>query len=319
MTRRDGSGKGCAPSSSFPGSGRGASRLIASLLLLVCGAAGPAEDKARPLLWNARADKQNCPLSSDAVWVDYARGQDCIRYFSGGDVERAPVAIVIFHGDRSGLIGRRPEDIHGNTAREQEAIAERTAQRVGLPVLVVARPGTYGSSGNHFRRRQPSEFLALNAALDEIRARYRIGWFVLLGHSGGATAAAALLTMGRRDIVCAVLTSGAFSLLERARIVSEEEGRAVQPGLDLTGLPSPYDPLDHVEGIVRDPARMVLVIGNEKDRVTPFPLQKKFADALRRQGHRVRLIDHAALAPDYHDLKDSIGLAMAARCARGGA
>jgi hypothetical protein len=40
--------------------------------------------------------------------------------------------------------------------------------------LIIARPGTYGSSGNHYRRRQAEEFRALNAAVDAIKARYAI-------------------------------------------------------------------------------------------------------------------------------------------------
>jgi len=186
-----------------------------------------------------------------------------------------------------------------------------------VPVLVVARPGTYGSSGNHAERRQQREFLALNAAFDAIRARHRIGRFIVFGHSGGATAAAALLTMGRTDISCAVLTSGAYSLIERARMVRAQQGRQQRRGLDLTGLPSPYDPLDHVGGVVRDQTRMVFVIGNEKDRVTPFILQRKFAEALRRRGHKVRVINHPAIGPSFHDLKDGVGMKTATDCARG--
>lgn len=137
------------------------------------------------------------------------------------------------------------------------------------------------------------------------------------GHSGGATVGAALLTLGRTDISCAVLTSGAYDLINRARMARELYGWKVRPGYDTTGLPSPYDPLKHVAGVVHDPGRMIVVIGNKKDRTTPFVFQKKFADALRSRGHRVRLMTHPAKPPSYHILKDSIGLMTAARCARG--
>jgi len=96
----------------------------------------------------------------------------------------------------------------------QKSRTERTVQVFGVSVIVLERPGTFGSSGNHLRRGQVAEFLVLNSALDAIRQRYNIQQFVLMGHSGGATAAAALLTLGRNDVSCAVLTSGALGLLD---------------------------------------------------------------------------------------------------------
>lgn len=288
-----------------------------ALLLSGVPALSAAEGPMAPLPWNWQANKENCPEPADAVWVDYPNGQDCIRYFTGGDVIDAPVAIIIFRGDRTGAAHREPENIRYNTPHEQRAVAERLARQTNLPVVIVARPGTYGSSGDHAKRRQLKEFLALDAALDAIRVRHGISRLVLVGHSGGATAAAALLTLGRNDISCAVLTSGAYALLERARILREQNGQKVRPGLDTTGLPSPYDPLEHIGGIVHDADRKIIVIGNLKDRVTPFRLQEKFVLALRGNGHAARLKTHSALPPKYHDLKGSVGLKTAARCAKG--
>lgn len=294
-------------------------RYLISVTLLLAGAtidSRPAE-ATEPLPWNWTADRQSCPISSGAVWAEYAGGKDCIRYFASGDIEGAAVVIILFRGDRGRAARQSPEEIRQNTAREQEAIAERMARRLDLPIMVVARPGTYGSSGSHFERRQASEFLALNAALDEIRARHGIQRLVVLGHSGGATAAAALLTFGRTDISCAVLTSGAFSLLERAQLLADREGRDLRPGYDLTGLPSPYDPLEHVDGVAHDPARRIILIGNANDRITPFVFQREFAEALKREGHNIEVINYPARPPQFHNLKDSIGLKTAARCARG--
>lgn len=297
-------------------------RLKASLvfgrILFGC-AMVPAGGRAEaPLLWNQPADWANCPVSSSAVWAEYDSGHECIRYFAGGAVDHAPTVIILFRGDRHKAARREPEEIPDNTAEVQEDIAERIAQQLGFPVIVVARPGTYGSSGNHFRTRRRPEFLALNAALDEIKERYRIGRFVLYGHSGGATTGAALLTMGRIDISCAVLTSGAFSLVERGRLFDEQMGRPPIDRLNSETYSDLYDPLDHVEGIVHDPQRRILIIGNENDRITPFAFQKAFADRLKTAGHKVQLINYPAVEPDFHNLKNAFGLKMAARCARVG-
>ena len=221
---------------------------------------------------------------------------------------------MIFKGDRVSLIKRPPQEIPANTADAQRHQAQAIFQRSGLPTLIVARPGTYGSSGNHYRRRQAEEFLALNAAVDAIKARYGIARFILSGHSGGATAASALLTSGRRDIDCAVLTSGAWGLLERAERMRKERGEAPAPELDGTGLANPWDPLDHIADIANDPTRLILVIGNRQDRNTPFDLQTRFAQALQEHGHQVKQLERPAVAPEYHDLQGNPGVSAIALC-----
>ncbi|ALR20658.1 MULTISPECIES: alpha/beta fold hydrolase [Sphingobium] len=286
--------------------------LFPALALLGCGAATPVDQSSVPLVWGAPADKAQCPVS-DAVWAEYPSGEDCIRYFVGGAVDGAERVIVFFRADRHRLARRPPADIPENTARQQQAIADRMARRYGHPVILVERPGTYGSSGNHLRTRYSAEFLALNATLDRLRERYKLKSFVLYGHSGGATAAAALLTMGRRDISCAVLTSGAFSLLERARYMDARAGKTPRASLAA----HVYDPLVHVDGIVPDSSRRIIMIGNEHDQITPFALQRKFADVVRKKGHRIDLINHAAIGPDFHNLTASVGMRTAASCAGG--
>lgn len=261
-----------------------------------------------PLLWNQPASREHCPTGDEAVWVHYPQGNACMRYFSAGNLQAAPLAVVMLKGDRVSQIKRPPETIPGNTAADQRRQARAILRQTGLPTIIIARPGTYGSSGNHYRRRQAEEFQAIDAALNAIKARYGIQRFILSGHSGGATAASALLTTGRRDIACAVLTSGAWGILERAQRLRQQRGEAPAPALDGTGLPHPWDPLDHISGIAADPFRLILVIGNPQDRNTPFDLQARFADALREHGHRVELLERPARPPLFHNLTGNAGI-----------
>lgn len=281
-------------------------------LLLLVGVVAHAET---PLLWNQPADKQTCPIGDDAVWVHYTGGAACIRYFSAGSLRDAPLALVVFKGDKVSLIKRPPQEIPANTADAQRHQAQTMLRQSGLPTVIVARPGTYGSSGNHYRRRQAEEFLALNAAVDAIKARYGIQRFIFVGHSGGATAASALLTYGRRDIDCAVLTSGAWGLLERAERMRKGRGEAsTSAERDTNGLAHPWDPLDHISGIAPDPSRLILVIGNPQDRNTPYDLQARFAQALQAHGDQVELLERPAVAPEYHDLQGNAGIRAIALC-----
>lgn len=269
-----------------------------------------------PLLWNSAPDRASCNDPDSALWVESASGESCIRYFSGEALEGAPVVIVMFHGDRDKEMRQAPELIAGNTVAAKDKQAATLSRRAHVPVVIVARPGTYGSSGNHLHRRQASEFQPLDAALDALRARYSIGRFVLLGHSGGATAVAALLTLGREDVQCAVMTSGAFDLLKRARMVRQKRGLPPREGRDTNGLLNPYDPLEHVDGIAKIPGQALFVIGNPEDQITPFALQQNFFAALLAAGLPAQLIDAPAVSPTFHHLRNDIGLKTAARCAR---
>jgi pimeloyl-ACP methyl ester carboxylesterase len=177
------------------------------------------------LHWNQPAVRANCPDRRGYLWVQPVEGPACIRYFASDEIDGARVAIVQFSGDRDGVMDQPPTRIPGNTEALRTLDAQRSRDRAGVPWIFMARPGTYGSSGDHRRRREPVEFHALDAALDALMQRHQLQRIVILGHSGGATAGAALLTMGRTRVACAVLTSGAYGLLERARMLGMSKGR----------------------------------------------------------------------------------------------
>lgn len=274
-----------------------------------------APDSSDGLQWNQPARRAACPNAPGFAWVEHAHGQECIRYFAGADIHGAPVVIVQFYGDRDRVMRQPIETIRNNTRQSQEGYAAAQTRRAGgLAVVVMARPGTYGSSGDHRQRRQIKEFYSINAALDVLQERYAIEELVLLGHSGGATAAAAVLTLGRPNVRCAVLSSGAYSLLTRAEMLREAAGRAPRPGRDTTGLENPYDPLEYVAGIVHDSTRQIIILGDARDTVTPFALQQDFAAALKAAGHRVAVEEHPAAEPSHHRVVDNIALKKAARC-----
>lgn len=283
-------------------------------ILLFSPLAHPSPEDGSPLAWGSAANRETCPDEASYAWIEHAQGFDCIRYFVGAEISQAAVVIVMLSGDRDRLLRRPPEEIRNNTRRTREAIATKLSEQSGVPVVLVSRPGIYGSSGDHRQRRQAREFLALDGALSSLRLRYEVGQFALLGHSGGATAAAAILTLGRDDILCAVLTSGAYDLAERTRRRALEAGRHWTENLDTTGLDQPFDPLHYVEHIVPDPRRRIYVLGNPQDKITPFDLQKKFAAAVAAAGHYVELRIAPARAPTFHDLLDDTGLKTVSEC-----
>lgn len=271
---------------------------IASLCGIAAQPAGAASDTFVPV--------EVCQTSVRSVVVETKLGRACIRYAASRGVQGAPLAIMSFHGDRDA----RAEAKKDFQAIELERLktAQQYADTYGWPWVMIARPGVYGSSGDHRARRELLEFLALDAAVSAIKSRYGVQQLALMGHSGGATAVGAMLTLGRDDMVCAVMTSGAFSLLER------QERRSVAAGRKLTNADHDYDPLDHVRGIRPAPNRRIIVAGDPRDTNTHFDLQKLFAERVRAAGHGVELVELRGVAPTYHNVGTQ-GLKLAAACA----
>lgn len=263
----------------------------------------PYNSKDSFLDWGAIADKEVCPDQESYLWVDYDSESGCIRYFSSGNLEGSDTVIIHFYGDRYIDDNKKIQEIKNNKRFLQEGYAKRKSNVLDKPYVVMARPGTYGSSGKHKNKRMKEEFLLLNNAIDNLKKRYSIKNIVVVGHSGGATVGAALLTLGREDIQCAVLSSGTYNYMPREvnRIMSR------QKNYDFSKMPKimgeRYDPIFHTEGIYHDESRKVFIVGNEKDKNTPFNLQVSFAWKLISEGHNnTHVITADAEPPMYHNI-----------------
>jgi hypothetical protein len=244
-----------------------------------------------------RIKREECDRLKLAVWVEHGYGSECIRYFPSSKFESAPRAVFFFHGDV--LDGRNPlpsasvNNSVGGKLKEVQGLAGAN----GVPFVAVARPGVFGSSGAHADRRRPKEFHSLNAAVDAIKTKHRIGEIILSGQSGGATAVGALLTMGRTDVACAVATSGGYDVLGRAL------HRGVRRiGCDTTLHCDPYNVVDFTSGVAQNPVRRIFVIGDPLDSNTPFGFQKAFAEKLRAAGHSVVVVEAKGEGPEHHRL-----------------
>lgn len=249
-----------------------------------------------------------CGMTTDAVWVVVDGQGDCIRYFKSKVMPDANELVYVwFHGDRiSGGAATSYYRATANPERQQKDAAWK-ADFLGRPFIQISRPGVYGSSGNHSRRRTPREVMLMERALNGIQERFRIKSFMLVGQSGGGHLVASLLAY-RRDVRCAVITSGVTAVKERYR----ERGRA----FDYTELADSeiYDPIGHVSEVVHDPERWVYVVADPRDQNVPASTQKSYADALKAQGNNVRYIEvERGTGSKNHGL-DMVGLEYALKC-----
>lgn len=251
-----------------------------------------------------------CEADNNRVHVRFADGSACISYFvSTGPVRTGPT-VFFFDGD---VPLERFEAVHS-----QLPAIHRTVQRWSEATLTryvfVSRPGVFGSSGNHAQRRTPSEMLAMNAAVDAIKARHGIGRIVLAGQSGGSTVAASLLTLGRRDVACAVLGSGRFNVVESVTAFRQQRGLREIPQERLRN--ANFDPTDRLASITSDPTRRIFVIGDPEDTRTLFAQQTRFADQLRALGHHAVAIEAIGTGELMHGVT-YLTLPVAGQCARG--
>lgn len=88
------------------------------------------------------------------------------------------------------------------------------ADRLRVRYVYISRTGLQGSSGNHGDRRLPKEAFVTNAVVDGLKSKFGFDDIALTGQSGGATIAASLPTLGRKDVRCEVLGSGATEAVD---------------------------------------------------------------------------------------------------------
>lgn len=284
-------------------------RALVVLLMLACCAAAPVradepEDEEFPeseVIRGKRTSKESCEQTRDAVWVEHRLGSECIRFFPSKNLVGAKRAAFFFHGDV--LDGRfiLPGAYKDNRASVLRANVNGLARINRMPYVFVGRPGVYGSSGQHTDRRRLKEYLSLNAAVDAIKARYGLEEVLLGGQSGGAASVAALLTLGRDDVVCAAASSGPYDALARATDIYRAAGQSLR-GCDVTGHCDVYNTTDHVAGVAKSAKRRIFIIGDPQDSNTAFKYQVAFADKLKAAGHEVTLVPAQARGPQRHGL-----------------
>jgi hypothetical protein len=228
-----------------------------------------------------QASKAQCDALPGAVWAQPAGAQgECLRYWHAGlaDAAANPRVLVFFSGDL--LVGNKvTSGYEGLTAWGMQKSADTVPARFGVPYVFLARPGTYGSSGEHTQRRRPLEARLVSAALDEIKKRHAIGELAVAGLSGGGHVVASLLGY-RSDIVCAVAASALSAPKLRARL----RGWSA----DSTGYNDSYEPLEHLDAVKANPALRVFVLGDPADSDVPWPPRPCGRSACRPRAFRPR-------------------------------
>jgi hypothetical protein len=267
---------------------------------------GDEDFSGEALVRGVSATAQQCESVPASVWVRTASGDaECIRYWTAGLSPGKTNArmLVYLTGDQlafdqpeAGYVNRSPKLI--------QTLVDGMASRAGVPVMLLSRPGTFGSSGDHKQRRRHLEPQLISAALDVVKARHGISELVLVGLSGGGHTVASLLGW-RSDIVCAVPTSSVSS----PRLRWEGMGRTT----DLTGYADSYEPVDHLKRDVMHPKLRVFILGDPRDSNVRWSTQTPLAIRLKELGANVEVLTGEGSDSQRHALGES-GRLIGAAC-----
>ena len=249
-----------------------------------------------------------CAAIHQTVWVSAMERDFCIRYYisTAGGEGREPV--VFLQGDKLGRLNTqsrsfepRPEDKDLDTA-DLLKFAHGFSKAARTTAIYLARPGLDGSSGDHRIRHSLLELAATNAALDAIKARHGYGGYHLVGQSGGATLAGALIGI-RDDIGCAVLGSGMLAPLQLKKSTLQLSKQMI-------------DATEAIPGILQNGKLRVLVVTDREDKKVSLVHQATFVEELRAAGGKPEHFFVEAADSNRHGVVPHARLALTG-CLRG--
>ena len=279
-----------------------------------------ADDVLRGTL--ARSEQRGEP---GRIWVEVDGVAESLCFY-GAQAQRTVSPLIYLEGDcsRRTRVGSQPILLKSDSRwtesdwavfdgydRQSPYSIQLWAEQISIAIdrtfISVARPGVYGSSGNHQQRRRPREVAVVDAALTALKDGF--GWeeLNLAGFSGGGHLVAALMAK-RSDIGCAVIASGNVSVRQRN----------VEMGLDadVTGYSDFVDPIDLVGRVADHPPRRVIVLTDPQDHIVSAACQTAYVEALRSAGVSVEHRYLASTEQTRHLLRDAALFAAAAALAR---
>ena len=269
----------------------------------------PVAVKFHRVLIEESASKAKCESADNRVFVETKLGTECIAYFVSNGFESRPQAVIFFGGDAAPQEYAAPGKLDAALA-VQKRLMQLWADRLRVRYIYVSRVGLQGSSGNHGERRLPKETFVMNAVVDALKGRLGFDDIALAGQSGGGTIAASLLTLGRTDVHCDVLGSGATELA----VVQYETLKRYGYLPNMNDLHRRmYDPSDHLGTIATRADRRIFALADKSDAIVPFKYQTQFTDEVKAAGHLAKLIEVEGKGPQHHGT-EFYSLAVAGAC-----
>ncbi|MEM6536448.1 MAG: hypothetical protein AAF668_01825 [Pseudomonadota bacterium] len=228
---------------------------------------------------------------------------DLIKFYGAQYHDTDEPPLIFLSGDvvertKSGF--RVHPGYHQNSPASIQIEAEEFSKTFNRTFVQLARPGIYGSTGNHMHRRRPHEVNLVDAAISKLVDTFEWEEIDVAGLSGGGHLAACLAAR-RNDIRRLTIGSGNVAVRDRLDILGLTS--------DVTGFDDFVDPICFVEQIADSNVQLITMITDPRDALAPAHLQIKFANLLRGAGARVdhQFVDSAD--PNHHVLYEETVIA----------
>ena len=174
------------------------------------------------------------------VWVEVDGASECLCFYGAETGAGAP-PLIYLRGDSSyrADTGWSVADDYATTfPYDLQVRASQVAAAIERTFIDLARPGVYGSSGNHQQRRRLREVKLVDAAISALK--HAFGWtsIDLAGQSGGGHLVAALMAR-RCDIGVAVIASGNVAV---RRAIGSRVGPPISRATPTSSIPSIWWP-----------------------------------------------------------------------------
>jgi hypothetical protein len=252
---------------------------------------------------------------SGTIYVAYQGKAECLALYNHGDLAGSTKVILFIGGDMPDelLRGRRgPFAVLGDHIGE----AAKAFHHDRVPIIILARPGMLGSTGDHRLRHREVEYRHVGQAIEKLVAGFRWKNVALVGGSGGSSAIMGALSLGMKAGNCILAASGAYEFLEINAAKHEAAGAPLDKRAKQVWKKVIFSHRASVTGVPKDISRRIFLIGDRIDPHAPFAQQVRYAGLLQSVGLNVRMIEAKSPRGDNHSFTYE-SLRAAASCLRG--
>lgn len=173
------------------------------------------------------------------------------------------------------------------------SLVDKLADRYQTPIIKLATPGAWGSSGSLELQYSHASYEIINKVIDEIVEQTGAERIVLSGVSSSGNVASGVMLL-RNDVSCAVLASAPLNLE-----IAVKNNRSLN---DYMGAQNVHDPYNEIRRLPVDEKRRIYIGYSETDEVVSPSSPIAYAEQLRNLGHNVVLESATPITANGHNI-----------------
>jgi pimeloyl-ACP methyl ester carboxylesterase len=261
----------------------------------------------------------------DEVRVQTQLGSEVRPFWYARGKAAAPTdrVLIYLHGDVPFRERNDPKFYRAFTTKRLPAFAKLAASS-NTDIITLIRPGYFMAPGDTLFRRAPTTNDTMAAAISQIVQKFGYKSVALVGQSGGAMIAAAMMMQPEPTPRCVVLASGShYQAIKRTqaarRLVRKVEAKRTPTLRELRQ--QEFDAVSfeigsNLDRVRPDRARRVFVLADRQDSIVPFAGQPIFVAEMTKRFHHAVLMELQARGAQHHSLTNE-GVNVGLSCLNG--